>query len=72
MLRDQRKLDDALAAYRKAIELEPDDPHAHVGLGHVLYDLRKLDDAQRAYHKAIESSQTNLTRTSASATCCTI
>jgi tetratricopeptide (TPR) repeat protein len=37
-LRTQRKLDEALTAYRKAIELAPDFAEAHCNLGHTLRD----------------------------------
>jgi superkiller protein 3 len=38
-LRDQKKLDEAVLAYRKAIELDPKDADAHSNLGKVLNDL---------------------------------
>src|SRR5262249_14954034 len=52
---DQRKLVEAEAAYRKAIELVPPDPaRVYLDLGTVLCDQRKLPEAVDAFRKAIE------------------
>jgi superkiller protein 3 len=54
VLADQKKLDEASACYRKAIELDPKFANAHNNLGHSLYLQRKLDEAITCYRKAIE------------------
>jgi tetratricopeptide (TPR) repeat protein len=53
-LRDQQKLDEAIAAYKKAIELNPKYATAYNNLGIALSDQQKLDEAIAAYKKAIE------------------
>jgi len=49
---DLRDLDGAAAAYRKAIELKPDDAEAALNLGVVLQESGDLDAAMRAYRDA--------------------
>jgi tetratricopeptide (TPR) repeat protein len=46
--------EEAIAAYRKAIELKPDLPKAHYNLGNALRKQGKLEGAIPAYRKAIE------------------
>ncbi len=53
-LTDQGKLDEAVAAYRKALELKPDYAEAHNNLGLALMNQGKLDEAVTAYRKALE------------------
>ncbi len=54
-LRLQDKLDEALTAYRKAIELNPQNPYAFNGLGNTLASQEnRLDEAIAAYRKAIQ------------------
>jgi Tfp pilus assembly protein PilF len=50
----QDKFAEAETAYRKAIELEPNNPKLHNMLGTVLKDQNKLKDAEAAYKKAIK------------------
>ncbi len=46
--------DEAIAAYHKAIELDPKYTAAYNNLGNVYRDLGRQDEAIVAYHKAIE------------------
>jgi superkiller protein 3 len=50
----QKKLDEAIAAYRKVIQLDPQNVYAYNDLGNALKDQKKLDEAIAAYRKAIE------------------
>jgi WD40 repeat protein len=50
----QKKLDEAVTAYKKAIELNPNFARAYYSLGNALRGLKKLDDAVIAYKKAIK------------------
>ena len=52
-LRDQGKLDGAVAEYREAIRLKPHYADAHYNLGNALSDQRKLDEAIAEYREAI-------------------
>ncbi|OBQ02893.1 MAG: hypothetical protein AN482_20390 [Anabaena sp. LE011-02] len=54
VLRNQKKLDEAIIAYKKAIELDPKDATAYNNFGNALSDQKKLDEAVAAYQKAIE------------------
>lgn len=51
---DASKLEDATAAYKKAVELEPRLVGAHVNLGSVYDEQGKLDDAIASYRTALE------------------
>jgi tetratricopeptide (TPR) repeat protein len=46
--------DEAIAAYQRAIELDPKYAHPHNGLGNVYRDLGRHDDAIAAFQRAIE------------------
>jgi tetratricopeptide (TPR) repeat protein len=52
-LRDQGKLDEAVAEYREAIRLKPDDADAHSNLGWALQKQGKLAEAVAEYREAI-------------------
>jgi tetratricopeptide (TPR) repeat protein len=52
-LRDQGKLDEAVACYQKAIDLDPKHVLAHMNLGSALRFQKKLDEAVAYYKKAI-------------------
>jgi tetratricopeptide (TPR) repeat protein len=51
---EQGRLDDAIAEFQKAIELEPDDPDAHHNLGTAYYERGRLDEAITELQAAIE------------------
>ena len=53
-LKDQGKLDEAVACYRRALELKPDYAEAHNNLGNALKDQGKLDEAVACYRRALE------------------
>ena len=53
-LKDQGKLDEAVACYRRALELKPDFAEAHNNLGIALSDQGKLDEAVACYRRALE------------------
>jgi superkiller protein 3 len=53
-LSDQKKLDEAIASYQKAIQLQPDDAYGYTSLAHSLRKQGKLDEAIAAYQKAIQ------------------
>jgi tetratricopeptide (TPR) repeat protein len=52
-LKEQGKVDEAVAAYRQAISIKPDFAEAHNNLGAMLTDQGKLDDAVAQYQKAV-------------------
>ena len=54
LLKDQGKLDEAIACYRRALELKPDYAEAHNNLGNALKDQGKLDEAVACYRRALE------------------
>ena len=54
VLYDQKKWDEAAAAARKAIQLEPRSAHAYNNLGNALGRQKKPDEAVAAFRKAIE------------------
>jgi superkiller protein 3 len=56
---NQSKLDAIEAAARKAIELQPDNRHAHHWLGIALMNLGKQEEAIAAHRKAIEIQPDN-------------
>ena len=51
-MRDQGKLEEAIAEYRAAIRLKPDFAEAHCNLGNALTDQGKLDEAVAEYRAA--------------------
>lgn len=50
----QGRLDEAEAAYREALELEPDFAEAHFKLGNILFAMDRLDAAEACYRRAVE------------------
>jgi len=53
-LLEEGNLEEAIAAYRRAIELNPDHSWSHHNLGEALAKLGQLEEAIAAYHRAIE------------------
>src|SRR5262245_37279973 len=53
-LADKGRLDEAIACYRKAIEIAPKDARAHHNLAAALAGKGQLDEAIASYRKAIE------------------
>jgi predicted O-linked N-acetylglucosamine transferase (SPINDLY family) len=47
------EIDEALASYRRALELQPDNPAAHVNLGNALRSQARLDEALAACRSAL-------------------
>jgi tetratricopeptide (TPR) repeat protein len=54
-LNSEGRQDDALAFYRKALELAPNDPEAHLGAGMALDLKGSYDQARQHFAQAIES-----------------
>jgi len=52
-LKQTGKVSEALAANRKAVELDTQDAEAHYNLGNTLQELGRLEDAQASYQLAI-------------------
>ena len=52
-LKDQGKLDEAIACYNKALSLKPEYAEASYNMGVVLHDQGKLDEAIACYNKAL-------------------
>ena len=53
-LKAQGKLDEAVASYRRALELKPNFPVAHNNLGNLFKDQGKPDEAVACYRRALE------------------
>ena len=53
-LQAKNQLDEAIAEYRKAIELDPKYAPAHYNLGNALRAKNQLDEAIAEYKKAID------------------
>ncbi|MEG4321087.1 MULTISPECIES: tetratricopeptide repeat protein [unclassified Microcoleus] len=53
-LQESGRFDEAVAAYRKAVELNPDFSWSYHNLGDVLLKLERWEDAVAAYTKAVE------------------
>ena len=53
VFKDQGRLDEAIACYRRALELKPDLAHAYNNLA-LLSDQEKLDEAVACYRRALE------------------
>ncbi|MEG4283442.1 tetratricopeptide repeat protein [Microcoleus sp. A006_D1] len=53
-LQESGEFNDAVAAYKQAVELQPDFSWSHHSLGDVLLKLERWEDAVAAYKKAVE------------------
>jgi len=53
-LQESGRFDDAVAAYKQAVELNPDFSWSHHSLGDVLLKLERWEDAVAAYKQAVE------------------
>ncbi|MCW6049032.1 tetratricopeptide repeat protein [Lyngbya sp. CCAP 1446/10] len=53
-LQESGEFNDAVAAYKQAVELNPDFSWSHHSLGDVLLKLERWEDAVAAYRKAVE------------------
>ncbi|ABF42557.1 TPR repeat protein [Candidatus Koribacter versatilis Ellin345] len=51
---DPNSQDEAIAAYMKVLEIEPNHAAAHINLGTVYYNRGEFDDAEMHYRKAVE------------------
>jgi tetratricopeptide (TPR) repeat protein len=51
----------AIAAYQKAIAIDPGHADAHVNLGRLLHDAGKLDDAERHYRAGLKAQPDDVT-----------
>jgi tetratricopeptide (TPR) repeat protein len=58
-LRAQKKLDEAIACYKKAIDLDPKHAYAHSNFSNALRDQKKLPEAIAVSRKAIELDPNN-------------
>ena len=52
--RDQGKLEEAIARFRRALELKPDFAEAHNNLGNAFGDQGKLEEAIARFRRALE------------------
>ncbi len=53
VLREHARRDEALALYQRALELEPDNPDNHIGVGNTLMELHAYEAAIAAYDRAV-------------------
>ena len=55
-LRGLRRLDEAAASYRRALEIKPSYPEACINLGNVLLEQKRFDAAAASYRRALQDS----------------
>ena len=56
----QKKYDDALAAFSKAIAIKPNDPNAYMNRGAVYVFMKQDDAAEKDFKKAVEMDPKSL------------
>ena len=56
--RKQVELGEAIASYRRALELQPDFPDAHCNLANLLLEKGEVENALDHYRKALNSNRT--------------
>src|SRR4029079_11577788 len=59
--RSEDHLDEAVAAFRRVVQLEPDDAATKVHLGQIYLQQRKFAEAQRLFEQALASEPYNVT-----------
>jgi tetratricopeptide (TPR) repeat protein len=59
ILQDQKEYGEAVTQYRKAIQLDPQNPGPHANLGLALQNLKRYDEATLEYTKAVELDSKN-------------
>ena len=59
--RSQSRNDDAVGAFKKVLELDPDDVYTSINLGQLYLAARKFDDAAAAFRKAQDGEPYNIT-----------
>ena len=52
-LQEQRKLEEAIEAYKKALSIRPDYADAYNNMGNALRDQGRLEEAIKSYRKVI-------------------
>jgi len=56
VLYNLRRPEEAIQAYRRALQLRPGYAEAHYYIGQIYADLGKKDEAQKAYHAALKAN----------------
>jgi Ca-activated chloride channel family protein len=54
---EERRFEDAVEGYRRALELAPEDPRLHFNLGNALARAGRLEEAERAWRRAAEGAR---------------
>ena len=59
ILTQQKRYDEAIAAFQRAIELDPEEPDAHYRLGRVYQVIGKIADSQKVFGMVREIHDTS-------------